>query len=142
MNPKSITPSATRCVPILQTPVTFHFALVAGESQNVHAGHLGVHLLERAGFDERMDAFARADGKMMLALRANLEVFVQFLVENHRAAGRAFRPQTFGDVTLLGPGLVGVQLRLDGERRLGVLDRRGCQRRLDLDNAADCLLGK
>ena len=114
---KSITPSATRCSPILQRPVMtaslrpvvflvlFELGGVgghAGEVEHVHAGHVGVHFLERAGFDERMDAFARADGEMMLALGADLEVFVQFLVENHRAALRAFGPQPFGNVALLG----------------------------------------
>jgi hypothetical protein len=38
----------------------------AFEAEHVHARHFRVHLLERAGLDERMDAFARADGKMML----------------------------------------------------------------------------
>ena len=70
--------------------------------EQIHAGHVGVHLLERAGLDQRMNAFARADGKMIFALRADLQVFVQFLVENHRFALRAFGPKPFRDVALFG----------------------------------------
>jgi hypothetical protein len=84
--------------------------------EHVHAGHLGVHFLKRAGFHERMNAFARADGKMMLALGADLQVFVQFLVENHRLAGRAFRPKPLGNVAFF--GFAAAELGFFGERRL------------------------
>ena len=76
----------------------------AGELQNVHAGHFGIHFFESAGFDERMNAFPRADAEMMLAMGANLEVFVEFLVEDHGAAFRTFGPQAFGNFPFLGFG--------------------------------------
>ena len=41
----------------------------AGEIQHIHARHLGIHFFEGAGLDQRVNAFARADGKMILALR-------------------------------------------------------------------------
>ena len=49
-----------------------------------------------------MDALAGADGKMMLAVRTDFQVLVQLLVENHRAALRALRPQALGNVALAG----------------------------------------
>src|SRR5206468_378872 len=71
----------------------------ASELEHVHTGHFGVHFLEGTGFDQRMDALASTDAKMMLALGADLEVFVQFLVENHGAAFgvRALGPETLRD---------------------------------------------
>ena len=127
---KSITPSAARCSPILQIPViTASFRPVRflvilqlggvgghpGEAEHVHARHVGIHLLEGAGFDQRMDALAGADGEMMLAMRADLQVLVQFLVENHRGALRALGPQALGNVAFL--GFAAGQLGLFGERR-------------------------
>ena len=61
-----------------------------------------------------MYALARADGKMMLAMAANFQVFVELLVENHRAALRAFGPKTLGDLALL---------RL-GRPQFGLLNKR------------------
>jgi len=51
-----------------------------------------------------LNAFTRADGKMMLTMRADLEVLVQFLVEYHRTALGAFGPKALRDLALLGFG--------------------------------------
>src|SRR6266498_5280170 len=48
-----------------------------------------------------MNAFARAEGEVVLAFAADLEVLVEFLVEDHRRALRTFGPQTLRDVALL-----------------------------------------
>ena len=72
----------------------------SGESQNVHADHVRIHLLERASLDHRMDAFTRADDEVMVALDADLEIFVQFLVEDQRLAHGTFRPKTGRDLAL------------------------------------------
>ena len=114
--------------------VFLQFRLVGGDTievENVHARHLRVHFLKGAGLDERMDAFARADGEMMIALGADLQVFVQFLVIDHRAALRAFRPKPLRDVAFFGFGAG--RLELFGQRRLA--GRRRCQRRFDRFNA-------
>ena len=98
---------------------------------------VGVHFLKRAGLDERMNPFARADGKMVVALRADLQVFVQFLVENHRLARRAFRPKPFGDVALFGLGFARAELRLFWRKSSACARWRRRQRRFDGCNAAD-----
>ena len=91
--------------------------------ERIHARHFGVHFLKRAGLDQGMNALARADGKMMFALRTDLQIFVQFLVENHRFALRALGPKPFRDVPFFGfarpeLGLFGkVGLRAFGRRR-------------------------
>ena len=94
----------------------------AGETERVRARHFGVHFLERAGFHQRVDPFARADGEMVAALRADLQVFVQFLVENHCAALGTLRPEPLGNVAFFGfaaahSGLFGQGRRLVGRRR-------------------------
>jgi hypothetical protein len=55
-------------------------------------------------FDQRMNALAGADGEMMFALEANLQILVQLLVEHHGPAFRAFGPKPFGNLALLGLG--------------------------------------
>ena len=75
-----------------------------------------------------MNAFARADGEMMAALRADLQVFVQFLVENHRLALRTFRPKPFRNVAFF--GFAAAELGLFGQRRR-LVGRRRSQCRLD-----------
>ena len=75
-----------------------------GKTKHVHADHLRVHFLERAGFDQGMDPFPRANGKMMSAFGADLEVLIEFLVENHRAAARALGPKALRNVALAGFG--------------------------------------
>jgi hypothetical protein len=65
-----------------------------------------------------MDAFARADGEMMVALGADFQIFVQFLVENHRLARRAFRPKPLGNVAFF--GFAAAELGFFGEGRLRV----------------------
>src|SRR5690348_2895695 len=47
-----------------------------------------------------MNPFAGANREMMAAFRADLQVFIQFLVENHAFAFRTFGPKPFGDVLL------------------------------------------
>ena len=65
----------------------------------------------------------------VLAFGADLEIFVQFLVENHGVTGRAFGPQTLGNLTFFGFGLAGAELGFLCERPLGDVDRRRRQRR-------------
>jgi len=110
------------------------------EIEDVHAGHARVHFLERAGLDERMNPLARADGEMMVALRADFQVLVQLPVENHRPARRTFRPKTLGHLAFLVFGLGRAQLRLFGEGRLRVRDGRRRERRLHRRRAADGFL--
>src|SRR3954468_175075 len=62
-----------------------------------------------------MNSFPGADLKMMDAMRADLQVFVQFLVENHVGALGTFGPKPFGNVALT--GLAGSQLWLFGKSR-------------------------
>jgi hypothetical protein len=69
-----------------------------------------------------MDALAGANGKVMLAPGTDLQVLVQLLVEQHRAALRAFGPEPFGDIPLL--ALAAGKLRLLGKRRVGRRGRR------------------
>ncbi len=45
-----------------------------------------------------MNTLASADRKMVLASRANFKVLLEFFVENHRTAARAFGPQAFRDL--------------------------------------------
>ena len=87
-----------------------------GEVEHIHARHVRIHLLERAGLDHRVDALAGADGEMMLAVAADLQVLIQLLVEHHRGALRALGPQAFGNVTL--PGLAARDLGLLHKTRL------------------------
>ena len=64
----------------------------ASEAQHVNTDHVSIHFFKGAGFDQGMNSLARADWEMMLAMGADLEVFVQFLVENHGAALGTFGP--------------------------------------------------
>ena len=101
----------------------------AGEFERVHAGHLRVHLLEGAGLDERMDAFAGADLEMIVTVRANLAVVVQFLVEDHLRALVALDPEALGDFLLA--RAAGAHLGLLGQGPFGGggRGRRGDRRR-------------
>ena len=58
----------------------------------------------------------------MLAMSTDLQVLVQFLIENHRRALGTFGPQTFGDFALLRLG--GCQFGFFGEIGVGRRDRR------------------
>ena len=51
-----------------------------------------------------MDSFPGADGKMVLAMGANLQILVEFLVEDHSAAFGALGPKAFQDLPLFGFG--------------------------------------
>ena len=93
------------------------------EFERINARHLGVHFLKRARFDERMDAFTRTDGKVKFALRADLQVCVQFLVENHGFALRALGPKPLGNVPLF--GFARAEFGLFGKVRLRAFGRRG-----------------
>src|SRR5215210_7032555 len=74
---------------------------------------MGIHLFKGAGLDEGVNAFARADGKMMLAFGAYLGVFIEFLVEDHGGAFRALGPKALGDFFFARLG--GSELGLFGE---------------------------
>ena len=74
----------------------------ACEVQNIHTDHLAIHLLKRASLDHRVNAFACADGEVVIALDANLEIRIQLFIEDHRLADRAFRPQASGDFAFAG----------------------------------------
>src|SRR5688572_30143831 len=75
-----------------------------------------------------MDAFAPANGKMKLAVGADFEVLVEFLVENHGRAFAALRPKAFRDLPLA--RLAG-QLWLFGKGRFGTRGGRWRDRRLN-----------
>ena len=103
--------------------VAGNFLGIRGELERVLAGHLGIDFLERAGFDERMDAFARADRKMMMAMRADFQVLVEFLVIKHRGAFRAFDPKAFGNFFFARFG--GGEFRFFNEAAVGIRRGRG-----------------
>src|SRR5215510_10400229 len=73
-----------------------------------------------------MNPLPGADRKMMLALRTNLEVVVQFLVEHHRFTLRTLGPKPFWDLLLL--LLSSPHLRLLDKGRLRCRRRRGHRR--------------
>jgi hypothetical protein len=95
-----------------------------------------------ASCSSKEQAFARADGEVVLTLDANLEIGVQFLVVNHVAALFALGPEALGDVAFarFGPGQLGLfqksGLRLGRGRSDGrlrnfepeglLVKRRGC----------------
>src|ERR1700747_2867877 len=53
-----------------------------------------------------MDPLASADGEMVLAMGADLQIFVQFLIEDHSAAFGALGPKAFWNLALFGFGAV------------------------------------
>ncbi len=69
----------------------------SGELQDIHTGHLRVHLLERTRLHQRVDAFPGPDREMMGAPGTYLEVLVEFLVIDHGRALGALGPKAFGD---------------------------------------------
>ena len=75
-----------------------------------------------------MNAFARTDGKVKFTMRANLQIFVQLLVENHCLALRAFSPKSLRDIPFF--GFLGAEFGLFGKVGLRVIGQRRGQRRL------------
>ena len=97
-------------------PVGGQLGLVAGgpgELQHVDALHEGVHLLERAGLHQGVDALPGPDLEVIGALRADLEVGIEVLVVDQFIALGALGPKALRDVPLLG---LGGQLGLGEER--------------------------
>src|SRR6478736_3071335 len=72
-----------------------------------------------------MDPFPRPDDKVMAAFQADLQVFIEFFVEQHRLALGTFRPQAGGDVLLLGLASGEFEFLLDEIGGVGA--RRRCR---------------
>src|ERR1043165_6894111 len=84
-----------------------------------------------------MNALASANWKMILAVRADLQVFVEFLIEDHRAAFRTFGPEALGNFPLFG---FGTEFGFFRKSRI-VRSRRGSDRGLSCFEG-ERLLGK
>src|SRR5581483_1360524 len=86
-----------------------------------------------------MNAFARTEREMILAMRANFQVLVQLLVENHGAASLALGPKPLGNFALL--GFARRQLRLFNKGGFGGGRGRRCDGRFTVFQA-ESLFGK
>src|SRR5258708_7570934 len=77
--------------------------LLVGEREGVSGRQLGVVLGEAALIDQQLDALARAEPEVVLALRADVVIPGELLVEEHLAARRTLGPQGRRDLLALPP---------------------------------------
>src|SRR5690606_32153569 len=85
----------------------------------------GVDFLEGTGFYEGVNPLPGADRKMVFAGRTNLEIEIQFLVEDEVRALRALRPDAFGNLALAGGRGGNLGLADEGGLRPGRRRRHG-----------------
>ena len=78
-------------------------ALAVAKFERVFAD-MGRGQQDEAGVQYLREPFIRPDPSMMVATRADRQIFFPLLDEHHLAAGRAFVPQRFGGGLLLGEG--------------------------------------
>ncbi len=81
--------------PFLLANEPFRIGPAVFEFERVGGPQLLVHRLKGAFVEDLSDSFPRADVEMVVALRTDVELLLDFFSIQRRAASVAFQPQTF-----------------------------------------------
>src|SRR5262249_43333659 len=68
-------------------------ALAVAELERILGGDLRADLLDRVRVEEALEPLARTHAHVVAALRAHVQVALEFRAIQHRVAGRALAPQ-------------------------------------------------
>ena len=77
--------------------------LLVAEPERVPTDEVGIELGEAALIDQQLDALARAEPEVVIALRADVVVADELLVEEHLAAPRTLGPKMRRELLALPP---------------------------------------
>lgn len=76
----------------------FYVTRGAFEVQNICAEEAGIHFLEGASFDKRVDPFPGAVSKVVATVHADFQIIIQVFVVKQVSAFRALGPESFWNI--------------------------------------------